>query len=223
MEEKEKLKLCFFDIEADFKRRLLNIGFASGDGKIREEYWIWQREEMLYYPSNEEKDKYIKILEIWRNKVKTPIADIIERLLTISKDYVLAGWNVANYDVGQVCNKYLRKHNVIEQESKWEPLIMDSYLGIKEYIQLSEHKRLRKRLREFNEKFTANTGKTGEKGMLTAETMFRWVTGCTGYIEKHTALYDAEDERHITRMLVAKYGTDIYNFGKRNFPVLEKV
>jgi DNA polymerase III alpha subunit (gram-positive type) len=178
-----------FDIETDFKHKLLNIGWCKSinqdEGK---EYFIWQNEKFLYYDNNCDK-KYIKILNIWRPAEKTPIGQVLTEFKKDTDGKIIVGWNIKCFDI-PILRKYFQKYLDID----WRPSYFDGYECIRELI---------KKDNNFCHKLMKVNGLTpsGMYPKMSAEAMFKYFTGCFGYEEWHTALYDAQDERHLIKAM----------------------
>jgi hypothetical protein len=185
-----KKKKMFLDIETDFKKHLLCVGIASSDNKVNEEYFIYQNEDNLFYPKEVDL-KYLKVLEVWRGKGKTPLVDVLERVKSFEHTHIFTGWNIKGFDL-PILRKYFEKCRM----GDFFPEAIDGYFALRKYIKT--HKRLDKALLNFNN--------GSNKGKLTAETVFKYVTKCSGYVEHHTALHDAEDERLMMKLLTQRYG-----------------
>jgi hypothetical protein len=185
--KRPKVKRLFLDIECDFKKHLLSIGLCDNERKFNKEYFIWQKEECLYYPEKVDK-KYLVVLDQWRDAVKTPIGDVMSELDELSKEYEIVGWNIKNYDI-PILNKYFKKY----LQKEWKPKFFDGLLALRGYY--AKHKRC---------SFPLSDDKV--KRCLSAESVFKWVTGCFSYVERHTALADAQDERHLINLLIRRYG-----------------
>lgn len=189
------------DVECDFKRRLLNIGWCSSNihdpGK---EFFIWQNEKILWYPSEEDcpdLKKYIGILDIWRKEEKTPIGVVLEQLMKDTQNKVITGWNIQCYDI-PILAKYVKKYLRIN----WTPEIFDGLIVMRKLIK--KYPKLCEKLINFN-----GLTPSGKFPVLKAEAMFKYLTGCMGYQEYHTALFDAQDERLII-LQMAKIGVSPY-------------
>ena len=83
-----------FDIETDFRRKLLNIGWCTSNNEDEgKEYFIWQNEDRLYYPPNCDK-KYTAILKKWRKAPKTPIDEVLQAFLKDVGNKTIVGWKI---------------------------------------------------------------------------------------------------------------------------------
>jgi len=189
------------DIETDFggkkPRKMLNIGWCSSKTADKgKEHFIYQHEDSLYYPANVDQ-KYVGILEIWRKKKKTKLKAILTELLADTEGKTIVGWNIKHFDI-PVIRRYFKNHLDID----WTPKFFDGYLAIKEYIKTHPH--FEDCLKKVN-----GTSASGKFASLTAEAMYKYVTGSYGYEEYHTALFDAQDERHLIKNMARKWGLSV--------------
>jgi len=191
------MKKIFLDIETDFRKKMINIAWCSekksDEGK---EFWVYQREQDLVYPKDAD-PKYISILGIWREKVAnnktTPLKVILAELIEDSKDAIVCGWNIRNFDV-PIINNACKRH----LEKEWNPMIFDGFRFIQD--------RIKKTPMTFKNLMAINgPTKSGKFPSLTAESMFKYTTGWKFAVETHVALSDAQQERVIIKEMAKTF------------------
>ena len=196
-------KWISFDIESDFRKKCLSLGWCSNRNKDQgKEYFFWQDESKLYYPNNCD-PKYRKCLKVWRPAQKTKMADALRDFLSDVAGKIVVGWNIKSFDI-PIIRKMIKNHLDID----WNPMYFDGYVALAEYVKT--HPKLENFLKESNG--LTPSGKFAKK---TAETMFRYVTGAFGYIEYHSALYDAQDERLLIKLMAQKWGLSPTKMAKK--------
>jgi len=194
-----------FDIETDFRRKLLNIGWCTSNiHDVGKEFFVWQQEKKLYYDNNCD-PKYTAIVPIWRVAEKTPLGEILTVFKKDVKDKIVAGWNIKPFDI-PIIRSYFKKY----LDYDWRPTYFDGYLLMKKIIK--KNLPLCERLMKYN-----GLTPSGKFPTMTAEAMFKYLTGCQGYQEWHTALYDAQDERHLIQ-LMNKIGISVFKNAKQFIP-----
>ena len=194
-----------FDIETDFNRKLLNIGWCSSnihdEGK---EFFVWQNKKNLYWP-NDVDPKYIGICQVWEHAQKTPLGEILTQFKKDVENKVIVGWNIKSFDI-PILRKYFKK--VLKYD--WQPVFFDGLLVMRKLIK--ENDKLCKKLMKVN-----GLTESGKFPRLTAESMYKYFTGCFGYNEWHTALYDAQDERHIIKTM-SQIGISPFKLSEKYIP-----
>lgn len=191
-----------FDIETDFRRKLLNIGWCTSNNEDHgKEFFVWQNEDSLYYP-NDCDHKYTAILKTWRKAEKTPIGEVLTQFLKDVGEKTVVGWNIKPFDIPIIAG-YVKKYLNID----WHPNYFDGYKTMK--VITKNNERLVERLIAIN-----GTTKSGKFPSMTAEAMFKFVTGCDGYSEHHSALYDAQDERLLIQNM-KKLGVNPYQLSEK--------
>lgn len=199
-----------FDIETDFKARLLNIGWCRSNARDSgKNYFIWQLERNLWYPCGAS-EVYKGVLPIWRESKKTPLGQMLEELLKDTEGRIVTGWNIKAFDI-RIMRAYFEKKLGVD----WRPTYFDGYVYMKKMIKKSP---------ELVESLIKKNGVTasGKFPKMTAEAMFRFTTGCDGYAEYHTALYDAQDERLLIKLMIEEFGFNIQKEARLYVPTTPK-